>query len=169
MIRIKSPIWRNYLFSEPLPETLANEEQGSRESLLEEENPDVSYKIQAIYKETDFKAVGKTLLNTVHDLEFIRKDFTVEDLAEASGLDSQLVKHYFSSYAKTDFRNWKKIQRIDIMKRLLLEKEDVPIADLIEQTGYKEKSSFYRNFRQQVGCTPKQWRECNGNLHFLEE
>ena len=109
------------------------------------------------------------LLNSVNDLEFIHKDFTIEDLSKANGLDVQMVRHYFSSYAKMDFRNWKKLQRVEVMKRLLLEKEDVPIADLIEKIGYKEKSSFYRNFRQLVGCTPRQWRDCHGNLLFLEE
>ena len=48
--------------------------------------------------------------------------------------------------------------RIEAAKALL-EQSTLPLAELIEQVGYSDQSSFVRLFQQRVGITPAQYRQ----------
>ena len=94
-------------------------------------------------------------------------DFSLEQLAEETHLHKSHLLKYFQNEAKQDFRYWKLIRKIRWSQQLLLDKPDLPIADVAFRSGFNNDSNFFRQFRRISGCTPMQWRESNG--HPLRE
>ena len=63
-----------------------------------------------------------------------------------------------------DFKTWRTQLRIEEAKRILLEDKDISINAAGEMAGFSDRSNFHRQFVKIVGCSPKQWREFNGNF-----
>lgn len=54
--------------------------------------------------------------------------------------------------------------RIDAAANILLH-SDIPVTKIALQTGFENSSYFSKTFKQYMQCTPKQYRETNGNNH----
>jgi AraC-like DNA-binding protein len=63
-----------------------------------------------------------------------------------------------------DFRTWRTGLRIEEAKRLLLENKEASINIIAEASGFSDKSNFHRQFVKIVGCSPKDWRDSDGNM-----
>ena len=50
---------------------------------------------------------------------------------------------------------------------MLLENKELSINIVGEMCGFSDRSNFHRQFVKIVGCSPKQWRECDGNMDKL--
>lgn len=71
-----------------------------------------------------------------------------------------LSEHIHRVYDMT-FRDWMMSLRIEHAKQLMLQKPDMKIKDISDQTGFLSLSHFSRAFHEMEGCTPKQWRKHN--------
>ena len=90
-----------------------------------------------------------------------RFDFSYRNMLGYTGLRREQAEAYFSQMG-TDFRLWKLNYRLEIAKKRLLEDRSLKMDELSKDLGFKDKSNFYRQFRQKVGMTPRKWRENNG-------
>ena len=57
------------------------------------------------------------------------------------------------------FRDWITALRIDYAKRLLAQYPELTVANISEKSGFQSPSHFIRLFKENVGCTPIQWRK----------
>jgi AraC-like DNA-binding protein len=97
------------------------------------------------------------------------QDMKIDDLAATLGVSLRQLRAYFQSFLNMDFRTWKTSRRIDVAKRLLLDDQGMSINQIASYLGFKDRSNFYRQFKYRVGCTPKYWQDCGGNLSAEEE
>ena len=93
---------------------------------------------------------------TIQDLldqhDFYIIDSKVEEVARALGLlDIGLDRDV------TDLSGGQRTKVL--LAKLLLEKPDMPIRDVILKIGGSSVTSFYRDFEKYVGCTPGEYRE----------
>ena len=66
-----------------------------------------------------------------------------------------------------DFKTWRTELRNNDEKKMLLENKELSINIVGEMCGFSDRSNFHRQFVKIVGCSPKQWRECDGNMDKL--
>ncbi|MCI6675778.1 MAG: AraC family transcriptional regulator [Clostridiales bacterium] len=81
----------------------------------------------------------------------------VGTLAHCSGMSESYFRKVFEKYMNMkplDYINFVRIQK----SCALLRETNLSVSDIAEQVGYESISSFIRNFKKIVGCTPHQWK-----------
>jgi AraC-like DNA-binding protein len=81
----------------------------------------------------------------------------VVDLAHSCGMSESYFRKVFERYMNMkpmDYVNFIRIQKGCI----LLRKSDLTVALISDQIGYESVSTFIRNFKRIIGCTPNKWR-----------
>ena len=86
-----------------------------------------------------------------------------EEIAKELRTSKESLHLYFATVMKMDFRTWRTELRIEESKKLLLEDKETSINIIGEMAGFSDRANFYRQFVKIVGCSPKEWRESNGN------
>ena len=99
----------------------------------------------------------------VADKCYCEYDNTRDQIASDLKTTKDILHLYFMTKMGIDFRTWRTGLRIEEAKRLLLENRDASINIVAEVSGFSDKSNFHRQFVKIVGCSPKQWRESDGN------
>jgi len=99
----------------------------------------------------------------VKDKEYTKADVTVADIAIQLGTSYGFLASYFSTVMNTSFRTWRLNLRIEEAKRLMLERPDLSISEIIPQVGYNQRGNFYRHFQSVVGCSPNEFRDKNSD------
>ena len=120
---------------------------------------------QNVADDTDeeFRKLEKSLEKWVAQKSFREYDRTRDQIAADLGTSKEFLHFYFTNKIGVDFRTWRTNLRIEEAKRLLLEKKDASINIIAEVSGFSDKSNFHRQFVKIVGCSPKQWRDSDGN------
>ena len=100
------------------------------------------------------------------------KSYIENNYFEIITLDSLSKQFYFNKY--TLIRKFKSLYNQNIMeyyRKLRLEyakeqliKTDVPIKKIYEKLNYSDIYSFSRFFKSHIGCSPRLYRQNNGNL-----
>jgi AraC-like DNA-binding protein len=87
----------------------------------------------------------------------VRDYIHVVDLAHSCGMSESYFRKVFERYMNMkpmDYVNFIRIQKGCI----LLRKTDLTVALISDQIGYESVSTFIRNFKRIIGCTPNKWR-----------
>lgn len=113
--------------------------------------------------EAEFRNLEKALAKWVEQKHFREYDRTRDQIAAELNTSKEFLHFYFVNKVGVDFRTWRTNLRIEEAKRLLLEKKDASINIIAEVSGFSDKSNFHRQFVKIVGCSPKQWRDSDGN------
>ena len=94
-------------------------------------------------------------------IEFIRHHFDqpirIFDLSRYCGMSESHFRKIFEKYMNMkplDYVNFVRIQRACS----LLRETDLNISEVSDRIGYESVSSFIRNFRRILGCTPHKWK-----------
>jgi AraC family transcriptional regulator len=87
------------------------------------------------------------------------RNIRLTDLATIAGLDTYHFCTLFKQSMGTSPYQYVLQQRIRRAKQLLKLNKEMAIADVALQCGFANQSHFTRRFRQQVGITPKAYRE----------
>jgi len=104
----------------------------------------------------------RSQLEVFHAMEkrFMSPDLSLESLAEEFNYSvTQLMKMIREQTGLTFAKHIQEL-RLEHIKKQLIE-TDLPIKDIIMQTGYYDVSNFTRTFKKKVGLTPGQYRELN--------
>ena len=115
------------------------------------------------FNDVEFKRIEKALEIWVQEKRFREFDKSREEIAKELRTSKELLHLYFATVRKVDFRTWRTELRIEDSKKLLLEDKETSINIIGEMAGFSDRANFYRQFVKIVGCSPKEWRESNGN------
>ena len=88
------------------------------------------------------------------------EDFTLEDVAAATGFSKYHFSRLFKQYTGFSFCAYICNRRIKVAEELL-EQPDLSITEIAMQSGFPSISTFNRVFRQQKNCSPSKYREKN--------
>ena len=111
----------------------------------------------------EFAKLDRNIEQWVADKRYCEYDNTRDQIAADLKTTKDILHLYFMTKMGIDFRTWRTGLRIEEAKRLLLENRDASINIVAEVSGFSDKSNFHRQFVKIVGCSPKQWRESDGN------
>ena len=112
----------------------------------------------------DFRNLEQALEKWVEQKKFSEYDKSREDVTKELGTTREHLHMYFTTVKGIDFKTWRTGLRIEEAKRLLLENKELSTNVIGEIAGFSDRSNFYRQFVKIVGCSPKQWRDSNGNI-----
>jgi AraC-like DNA-binding protein len=115
------------------------------------------------FNDMEFKRIEKSLEVWVQEKRFREYDKSREEIAKELHTSKEALHLYFATVKKVDFRTWRTELRIEDAKKLLLEDQTTSINIIGEMAGFSDRANFYRQFVKIVGCSPKEWRESNGN------
>lgn len=115
------------------------------------------------FNDAEFKRIEKSLEIWVKEKRYREYDKSREDIAKELRTSKESLHMYFTTVKKIDFRTWRTELRIEEAKKLLLEDKTTSINIIGEMAGFSDRANFYRQFVKVVGCSPREWRESNGN------
>ena len=113
--------------------------------------------------EADFRKLERALEKWVEEKHFCEYDKSRDEVAKELGTTREKLHMYFTTRKGMDFKTWRTALRINEAKRLLLENKDASTNIIAEVSGFSDRSNFHRQFVKIVGCSPKQWRDSDGN------
>ncbi len=161
-----------------LIEYLKSIERGVLESYR---SPYVDFSIAALLSQVADNYVQQNELHSFTGIKYLRKatkyisenyshPISVEKIAEQAGVSQNYLNKLFSDeYAMTvnEYLNHYKIFKA----KMLLEKTDIPIAQVAAQVGYNNKQSFNKNFFRFVEMSPRAYKKFinqKNDIHWTE-
>ncbi|MBQ6204538.1 MAG: helix-turn-helix transcriptional regulator [Prevotella sp.] len=90
---------------------------------------------------------------------FLRNDLKISDLSLRLGSNRNYIYNAINVEMGVSFSDYINRQRIDYAVAMMREHPDMPVNEVYLKTGFSSSSSFYRNFRLYMGCTPKEYVE----------
>ncbi|MBR2064843.1 MAG: helix-turn-helix transcriptional regulator [Bacteroidales bacterium] len=121
----------------------------------------------SVVSEAEFKRLEASLDQWVLNKRYTEYDKSREEIACELNTSKEILHHYFLTRKGVDFKTWRTMLRIEEAKRLLLENRDASTNIIAEVSGFSDRSNFHRQFVKVVGCSPKQWRDSDGNPTLL--
>ena len=119
--------------------------------------------------EAEFNKLELALEQWVHQKHYREYDKSREEIARELNTTKEILHHYFISRKGVDFKTWRTELRIKEAKRLLLQDRNASTNIIAEASGFSDRSNFHRQFVKIVGCSPKYWRDSNGNPGGLQQ
>lgn len=90
---------------------------------------------------------------------FLQNDLKISDLSLRLGSNRNYIYNAINVEMGVTFSDYINRQRIEYAAKMMREHPELPINELYMKTGFSSSSSFYRNFRHYMGCTPKEYEE----------
>ena len=121
---------------------------------------------------SDLPEKGTMTVDIFPAIDYIKKNYAsqirVVDLAHSCGMSESYFRKVFGKYMNMkpmDYVNFVRIQR----GCALLRETNLSIAMVSERIGYVSASTFIRNFKRIIGCTPNKWKadEENAKSKFM--
>ena len=134
----------------PTPPTLPAEPE-STPATDEETPPTVNQ--QQVYRRIFHQALR--VMET--DKPFLDPQFDLITLARLVGTNRTQLSTAINRHAQTTFSNWLATYRVNYLIQQINEQPDLYIDELYHTAGFASRTSFYRQFRQATGMTPKQY------------
>jgi len=89
---------------------------------------------------------------------FLYPNLKVSDLATRLHTNRNYIYHAINVEMGTSFSDFINGQRVDYASRLLEERSELSISDIMVKSGFTSTSAFYRNFKKYKGTTPTENR-----------
>lgn len=121
---------------------------------------------------SDLPEKGTMTVDIFPAIDYIKKNYAsqirVVNLAHSCGMSESYFRKVFEKYMNMkpmDYVNFVRIQR----GCALLRETNLSIAMVSERIGYVSASTFIRNFKRIIGCTPNKWKadEENAKSKFM--
>ena len=119
--------------------------------------------IELYYSKKEVITEGIKATSLVSVLKYIENNFnscTLEEVASHFGLNSSYLSTLIKKKLNINYLELVQKQKIKTAATLLLNSE-LSIVQVAEQIGYENMSFFYKKFKEQYGCSPKQYRAMN--------
>lgn len=89
--------------------------------------------------------------------EHYQEALTLQDIAEVAGYSSFYFTKFFKKNTGKTFLTFLNDYRIDKAKWLLIN-SDLPVSEIIAQTGFESNKTFYRLFKGSMAMAPLEYR-----------
>ena len=86
-----------------------------------------------------------------------QEELTLQNIAEVSGYSSFYFTKFFKKNTGKTFLTFLNEYRIDKAKWLLIN-SDLPVSEIITQTGFESDKTFYRLFKSSMAMAPLEYR-----------
>lgn len=96
-----------------------------------------------------------------HDRLFLRSKLKISDIAALLGSNSHYVSECIKAHRACPFSQFINQYRIAYAKQLMQAWPDKKIAAVAIESGFANEMSFFRNFKQVEGVTPREWLNKN--------
>jgi len=93
------------------------------------------------------------------DKVYLRPDLNLIDLAQMLNTNQKYVYIAFSTVLNIKFSEYVNRHRVEHASRILQENPGLKLEEVALKSGYTSPATFYRNFKQLLGCTPKEFLE----------
>lgn len=103
--------------------------------------------------------LAKAIDSWIEKKGYLDNTKSVKEIAHEMGFYYPFIKDYIQATTGEDFRSWRIRLRIQEAKRLMAEKPDILISDLVFMTGFNDRAYFYRTFQKITGKTIREYRE----------
>lgn len=92
---------------------------------------------------------------------YLNPDLSVIMLAEELNTNRTFISTCINTITGKSFRTWLAEYRLNLFLEKQNENPDSPIDKLLTQCGYKDQSTFRRQFKATFGMTPSEYRKAN--------
>ena len=99
----------------------------------------------------------------VEKKSYRKYDKSREEIAAELKTTKEFLHHYFLNEMGVDFKTWRTQLRIEDAKQMLINDKKISTNLVGEMCGFSDRSNFHRQFVKIVGCSPKEWRDSDGN------
>lgn len=99
---------------------------------------------------------------------YLNPDFNIVMLADILGTNRTFISMSVNSVTGKSFRAWLAEYRLNLYLEKQKKAPDTPIDHLLSQCGYKDQSTFHRQFKAAFGVTPSQYRKTS-EVQYSEE
>jgi AraC-like DNA-binding protein len=123
---------------------LKNEEKYKNYELKSEEMNEIITVIQSYFK------IKKGHLDSEFNLDRLSSDLNISKVKITQSLNVEL---------KTNFYQYINSLRVEEAKRLIDKKQDANFVTIGYESGFKNKSTFYKYFKQITGATPSDYKK----------
>ncbi len=109
-------------------------------------------------EEKDLEWIGNQLVERCEKEElYLQYDLTVDQLLRAIGTNRTYLSRYFSQHGLTYYSYINKL-RVEHALRLMDKSHGKLNFTLVAaESGFRSLSTFYRAFKEHIGCTPKEY------------
>lgn len=108
-------------------------------------------------EDKSFDFLKRVLYYLQHNRRFTEK-VTLEDIAQYASYSKYYTSSMFHKLYGMTIQEFIVTLRIEYAKKLLLE-SDLPITDIVLESGFASNSNFYLQFTKLVGISPTQYRK----------
>ena len=102
--------------------------------------------------------VNEAIRQWVEQEKFLLTDVSIDQVADELHMTHDDLNAWCSEHYGLLFRSWRMQLRIEKAKQLLQANREIKISDLQQQTGFSDKSYFFKQFKQLTGMTPTEFR-----------
>ena len=88
---------------------------------------------------------------------YLQPDLRVSDVARQLGTNREYVYQAINVRMGISFSDYINSKRVEYAKKLLRENPDMSSDELFARSGFNSSASFYRNFKQLTGMSPRQF------------
>ncbi len=108
------------------------------------------------------KEIKQKLLTLIEEEElYLKTDLTLDYLADRLGIKRHYVSQIINEHFKMGFYDFVNRFRVREAITILEKDDDLRVIEVVYQTGFNNKVSFYKAFKKITGLTPKEYQEQN--------
>lgn len=110
------------------------------------------------------KSEGEVLIKRIEsymktEKPFLNAEFTVKDLSEGVKANARYVSQVINEYTRKNFYDFVNFYRIEFAKKLISQKPQSKILEILWDSGFNSKASFNTAFKEITGKTPSEYKK----------
>ena len=131
----------------------------SQQFSVQDIEAEVFQNADSVPDEGGYSELLERIIKLVNDEKlFLYPNLKVSDLAKQLNSNRNYIYHAINVEMGTSFSDYINGLRVDYASRLLEERSELSINDVMTKSGFTSSSAFYRNFKKFKGITPTEKR-----------
>ena len=127
----------------------------SQQFSVQDIEAEVFQNADSVPDEGGYSELLERIIKLVNDEKlFLYPNLKVSDLAKQLNSNRNYIYHAINVEMGTSFSDYINGLRVDYASRLLEERSELSINDVMTKSGFTSSSAFYRNFKKFKGITP---------------
>ncbi|MBR1727592.1 MAG: AraC family transcriptional regulator, partial [Muribaculaceae bacterium] len=106
-----------------------------------------------------FAPISARLQQWVDERRYLQSEVAVKDVAAALDTTPRRLNEYFSEVVGEDFVKWRMRMRLQYACQLIDQNPDRAMQEIAVESGFGDRSYFYRKFSEVMGMTVTQYKQ----------